>query len=231
VKRERPLKIAIKIGRYAFPSKLDFEVVSAYAEVFKKLRSEGHRLVVVTGGGEDARKYIDAARKLGGSELVCDLMGIQVSRLNARLLISRLGEDAYPEPPTSVEELRKAFETGKIVVLGGLQPGQSTNAVAAISAESIEADLLINATDVDGVYTADPKRDPNAKKLDEIGADELLKKILNEELWAGGYELFDPVAIKIVKRSRIPTRIVDGRNVGNIERVVKGEKLGTLILV
>jgi len=225
------LKIAIKIGREAFPSRLDFEVVSEYAEVFKKLRSEGHRLVVVTGGGEDARKYIDVARKLGGSEVVCDLIGIQVSRLNARLLISRLGGDAYPEPPTSVEELRKAFETGKIVVLGGLQPGQSTNAVAAISAESIEADLFINATDVDGVYTADPKRDPNAKKLDEIGADELLKKILGEELWAGGYELFDPVAIKIVKRSRIPTRIVNGRNVGNIERVIRGEKLGTLILV
>ena len=225
------MKITVKIGGHVFPSRLDLKKISAYAEMFKRLRSDGHRLTVVTGGGEEARKYINAARKLGGSELVCDLIGIQVSRLNARLLISRLGRDAYPEPPTSVDELRKAFETGKIVVLGGLQPGQSTNAVAAVSAESVNADLLINATDVDGVYTADPEKDPDAKKLDEIGAGELLKKILSRELWAGSYELFDPVAIKIVKRSRILTRIIDGRKVGNIERVIKGEKLGTLILV
>lgn len=225
------MKIAIKIGGHVFPSKLDLNKISGYTETFKRLVSDGHRLIVVTGGGEEARKYINAARKLGGSELVCDLIGIQVSRLNARLLISKLGGDAYPEPPTSVEELRKAFETRKIVVLGGLQPGQSTNAVAAVSAESINADLLINATDVGGVYTADPEKDPKAKKLDEISADELLKKILKKELWAGSYELFDPIAIKIVKRSRIPTRIVDGRKVRNIERVVKGEKLGTLILI
>lgn len=231
MKRERILKIAVKIGGHVFPSRLDLNKISDYAEMFKRLTSDGHRLIVVTGGGEEARKYINATRRLGGSELVCDLIGIQISRLNARLLISRLGKDAYPEPPTSVEELRKAFETEKIVVLGGLQPGQSTNAVAAVSAESINADLLINATDVDGVYMADPGKDPNAKKLDEIDADELLKKILSRELWAGSYELFDPVAIKIVKRSKILTRIIDGRKVGNIERVVKGEKLGTLIIV
>jgi len=224
------LRIAIKIGGHVFPFRLDLKMISEYAEVFKRLRSDGHRLIVVTGGGEEARKYIGAARKLGGSELVCDLIGIQVSRLNARLLISRLGIDAFPEPPTNVEELRKAFETEKIVVLGGLQPGQSTNAVAALSAESIDADLLINATDVDGVYTVDPQKDANAKKLDEIDADDFLKKILTNELWAGSYELFDPVAVKIVKRSKIPTRIIDGRKVSNIERVVKGEKLGTLIL-
>jgi len=231
VKREGTLRIAIKIGGHVFPFRLDLKRISEYAEVFKRLRSDGHRLIVITGGGEEARKYIDAARKLGGSELVCDLIGIQVSRLNARLLISRLGIDAYPEPPTNVEELRKAFETEKIVILGGLQPGQSTNAVAALSAESIDAALLINATDVDGVYTADPQKDANAKKLDKINADDLLKKIMSKELWAGTYELFDPVAIKIVKRSRILTRIIDGRKVGNIARVIRGEELGTLILV
>jgi len=225
------LKVAIKIGGYAFPSRLDLRRISAYAEMLRKLRDEGHRLIVVTGGGEEARKYIDAARKLGGSEGVCDLIGIEVSRLNARLMISRLGGDAYPEPPTSVKELRKAFETGKIVILGGLQPGQSTNAVAALCAEAIDADLFINATDVDGVYTADPDEDPNAEKLDEISADELLRKVLSKELWAGRYDLFDPIAIKIVMRSKILTRIIDGRKVENIERAIKGEKLGTLILV
>jgi len=115
-------------------------------------------------------------------------------------------------------------------VLGGLQPGQSTNAVAAATAEAINADLLINATNVDGVYTDDPQKNPNAKKINQIKVDELLKMMIGFELSAGGYELFDPVAVKIVKRSKIPTWIIDGRDVNNIEKVLRGEKVGTKII-
>ncbi len=224
------MKVVIKVGGHTFPSKPDIERVSTYVELFRKVKHEGHRLVVVTGGGEEAREYIAAARVLGGSEALCDLIGIYMSRLNARLLIAGLGEDAYPEPPISIEELRRAFETGKIVVLGGLQPGHSTNAVAAVSAESIEADLLINATDVEGVYTADPKENRSARKLDVIKADELLRIVLEGRQEAGSYELFDPVAVMVVKRSRIPTRIVDGRRVEIIERAIRGESVGTLVV-
>lgn len=221
--------VVVKIGGHAFPSELDLERVSTYAKLFKRLKGEGHRVIVVTGGGEGARKYIKTARALGGSEGLCDLMGIHFSRLNARLLIAGLGEDAYSEPPTSVEEVRRAFETGKIVVLGGLQPGQSTNAVGILSAEAVGADLFINATDVEGVYTADPKKDPKARRMDVVGADELLKMFIAEPLEAGAYELFDPLAVMVVKRSGIPTRIIDGRDVKNIERAVRGERIGTLI--
>ena len=229
IREEKPLRLVIKIGRHVFPANLDSKIISVYAELFRKLRAEGHRIVVITGGGGEARKYIAVARELGGSEFACDLLGIDVSRLNAKLLITKLGDDAYPEAPTSLGELRKAFEGGKIVVAGGLQPGQSTNAVAALAAEAIQADLFINTTDVEGVYTADPKVDNNAKKLDSIGTDELLKHSLNGEFHAGSYELFDPIAIKIVERSRIPTRIIDGRKPENIIRVIKGEALGTLV--
>jgi len=190
------------------------ETISAYAETLQTLRKSGQRLVVVMGGGRVAREYIDAARRLGASEFACDLIGIEVARLNARLFIARLGEDAYPEPVTSLLDLRRAFETGKIVFLGGLQPGQSTNAVGILSAEAVNADLFINATDVDGVY---------------MGTDVLLQMLLANELWAGGYPLFDPVAVKIVERSGIPTRIIDGRAPTNIVEAVRGTALGTLI--
>jgi len=223
------LKIVLKLGGHVFPSKLDSIKIMGYAKLLKKLRREGHKIVVVTGGGKDARKYIKVARELGGSELVCDLLGIETSRLNALLLIASLGVDAYPDPPTNVRELRKAFESGKIVVIGGLQPGQSTNAVAGLSAEAIGADLFINATDVDGVYAEDPEKFTEGSKLDLINTDELLKLVLAGKLCAGSYELFDPVAIKIVERSKILTRIIDGRRPENIERVVKGEPLGTLV--
>jgi uridylate kinase len=226
---KRNLKLVIKIGRYVFSSNLDTKMLSLYAELFRKLRREGHKIVIVTGGGEEARKYISAAKGLGGSEFTCDTLGIDVSRLNAKLLIAGLGDDVYPFSPPTLEELQKAFESGKIIVMGGLQPGQSTNAVAALAAEAIHADLFINATNIDGVYTADPKKDPNAKKLDIISAGDFLKLSLGDKLLAGQYELFDPLAIKIVERSRIPTRIIDGRTVENIERAVKNESVGTLI--
>jgi uridylate kinase len=227
---EAILKVVLKIGGYAFPAKPNVEVLSSYAKTLRRIRKNGHQLVVVTGGGEAARLYINAARELGESEAICDIIGINVSRLNARLLIAKLGEDAFLEVPSTVEEMRKAFETGKIVILGGLQPGQSTNAVAAVTAEAINADLLINATNVDGVYTDDPRKNPNAKKIDQIKVDKLLQMMIAFELSAGGYELFDPVAVKIVKRSKIPTWIIDGRNVDNIEKILRGEEVGTQIV-
>jgi len=224
------LKTVIKLGGHLFPCKPTPEKISAYAETLKKLRELGHRLIVVTGGGRVARTYIDAARRLGASEFTCDLLGIEVSRLNARLFIANMSEDAYPEPVTSLSMLLRAFETNKIVFLGGLQPGQSTNAVGVLSAEAVNADLFINATDVDGVYTADPEVDPTAKKLEIVRTDELLKMLLAKKLLAGSYALFDPVAIKLVERSKIPTRIIDGRNPANIEAAVKGKDVGTLIV-
>jgi len=224
------LKIVLKIGGHAFPSKPNLKIISSYAQLLMKLKNAGHRLIVVTGGGGVARLYIKAARALGESEAICDIIGIIISRLNARLIIAKLQEDAFLETPTSVEELRNAFETSKIVVLGGLQPGQSTNAVAAVAAEAIKADVLINATNVAGVYAEDPKKNLKAKKIDKIKANKLLQMMLSSKLTAGSYKLFDPVAVKIVKRSKIPTWIIDGRNVENIEKVIKGERLGTEII-
>lgn len=223
------MKLVIKLSGMLFPMQLDPAKISAYSDLFRGLKREGHRIVVVTGGGEDARRMLQVARALGGSETLCDMIGIEVSRLNSRLLIAKLGEEAYAEPPTSVEELRRAFELGKIVVMGGLQPGQSTDAVSAIAAESIGADMLIRTTDVDGVYTSNPAKDPNAKKLDRIGTDELLKKVLSGEFVAGSYELFDPIAVKVVERSRIKTWVINGDNPRNVEDVIRGKKVGTFV--
>lgn len=224
------MKVTIKLGGFIFPSNLESEVIQLYAAVIKKLSLQGHRLVIITGGGDNARKYIKVARDLGASECFCDILGIEITRLNARLLITALGENVYPETPDSITVLRKVFQNYKIVVAGGMYPAQSTNAVAALSAEAIGADLFINATSVDGVYTVDPKKDQSAKKLDVIKTEELMKIILSGRIDAGSYELFDPLAVKIVDRSGIPTRIINGQIPENIERVVNGEKLGTLIL-
>lgn len=223
------MRIVVKLGGHIFPLKLDAERISGYVRVLKKLKKEGHKLVVVTGGGGNARLYIDAARRLGANEALCDELGIEGARLNARLLIASLGQDAYPNVPRSVREVNAAFESGKIVVLGGILPGQSTDSVAAMASELIGASMLVKATDTDGIYTADPKKDPKAKKLDEVSCAQLQEMLLSMPMGAGEYELLDPVAVRIVERSGIPLWVVNGQKPENIERVVKGEKIGTLV--
>ena len=90
------MKVVIKIGGHIFDSQPIYKGVIEYSELFKKLQIHGHKVVVVIGGGTEARKYMQIARKLGGSELLCDMLGIVVSRLYARLLITALGDNAYP---------------------------------------------------------------------------------------------------------------------------------------
>jgi uridylate kinase len=201
----------------------------AYANLLRNLHKSGHTIVAVTGGGRLSREYIRAIRQLGATETLCDQIGIEVTRLNAMLLISALGEKAYPVPPMNISELSRALETSKIIVMGGLCPGQSTDAVAALVAELINADILIRTLDVDGIYTADPKKIPMAKKLSRISPSELLQTILKQEFWAGTYPLIDPTAVKIIARSNITTWFVNGLEVENIVRVVRGEHIGTLV--
>jgi uridylate kinase len=163
-------------------------------------------------------------------ESLCDHLGILASRLNARLLVDGLGEYAFPEVPTTIDELKHYFASGKIVAMGGLTPGHSTNAVAAIAAETIKADLFINATDVDGVYTADPSKDPKATKLEEVSIEDLTKILSKADMSAGAYELMDSLALRIIQRSKIPTIILNGRKPDNLLKALRNEAIGTQIV-
>jgi len=224
------LKTVIKLGGFLFPGDLSHERIRPYIETIRKLHVDRHRLAIVAGGGDTARRYIDAARALGADEASCDQLGIHATRLNARLLLTHLRDDAYPMVPTEIETLKHAYSTGKVVVMGGLQPGHSTGAVASIVAEAISADLLINVTDVDGIYTADPRKEKSAKKLDRISIGELMEMAVKQDIWAGEYRLIDPVAVKILERSRIPAYFVSGSDPRNIERAIKGEGVGTRVV-
>ncbi len=222
------MRVVFKIGGHLLTTESDATEIAEYVKNLKKIHDEGHQVAIVIGGGEDARRYVNIARRLGADEASCDQIGIEVTRLNAELFIQGIGEDAYPTPPRNISELKNALRTGKIVVLGGLTPGHSTDAVAAIVSEVMKAELLVRLTDVDGVYTDDPKTNPDAKKIDVISAEELLEMSISKRCWAGGYELIDPVAIKIIERSKIPTRIIDGGDPQNLRKVL-GQEIGTLI--
>ncbi|MHA1780428.1 MAG: UMP kinase [Candidatus Thorarchaeota archaeon] len=225
------MRAVLKLGGsllYRDAEEANLERVRAYANALITLTEDGHQLVVVVGGGRPARAFISAARALGASETQCDWIGIKIARLNAELLSAGLGDVAYPIVVETLDDLEKASAIGKIVLMGGLTPGQSTNAVAALAAEITGADLLLNATNVDGVYDRDP-HEQGAKKLDSVTIDELSAILSGGGVRAGEYRLFDPVAIRVVARSQIPTIIFNGTRPENLSRILNGEKIGTLI--
>ncbi|MFB0560683.1 MAG: UMP kinase [Candidatus Lokiarchaeia archaeon] len=228
------MRVVIKIGGSLIQDEkgnIRVERLAEYAKVVLKLRKENTDVAcIIIGGGKTARKYIEAARKLGAAEGLSDEIGIRAAQLNAQIMVGALDEEAYPTIPETLQEVAEAAATGKIVLVGGLQPGQSTNAVAALVAERIKADMLINATDVDGVYTKDPKKDPSAEKLDEVTVNELQEIIDEKGFFAGKYKLFDSIALKILERSKIPTRIVNGEEPKILLRIIAGENVGTLIV-
>ncbi len=204
------------------------EVVRLVAEQLRAASDEGWRLVAVAGGGNPARLYIRAARELGASEAALDQLGILITRANAELLIAALGGLAYPYVPKTLEELLAASASSRsVIVMGGLQPGQSTNAVAALAAESLGADVLVNATDVDGVYTEDPRKNPAARKLRSVGVEELARLLSPSEHRAGTYELLDHVSLHILERSRIPAVVT---SYDRILAALRGEEVGTRIV-
>jgi uridylate kinase len=190
----------------------------------------GHRVVVVIGGGSISRDYISVARRLGASWSECDQLGIDFTRLNARLFVAALGDAAFSEVARDLCDLAKFYPSGKIVVMGGISPGQSTDAASALAAEAIRADLFLRTLDVEGVYEADPKSNKDARKLDTIRIEELKRLAAFGGEEAGQYKLFDHVAINILARSKIPTVFLNGRDPENILRAVRGEKVGTKVL-
>lgn len=169
------------------------------AEAFE---SQG-QVVVVTGAGE-LKKYQDAVSDANNARR--DMVGIAATRLNAAALRTAMS-DAHPSCPTTPEEILEAAATGRNVVMGGLVPGYSTDAVAATAAELLDAELFIGTT-VDGVYTADPRKE-DAEKLDEVDVERLLELVKGRNQ-PGNYALIDETALKLIERSEIPTRIFEG---------------------
>ncbi|MDD4137922.1 MAG: UMP kinase, partial [Methanoregula sp.] len=166
--------VVISLGGSILIPKLDEHRIKEYVPVLKKI-AQKHRLYVVVGGGGVARDYIKVLKGLGTDEGTADEVGILITRLNATLLIAALGEAAYPSVATSHAEAIMFGESGKIVVMGGITPGQTTDAVSAVLAERVGASVFINTTSVDGIYTEDPKKNPKPERFDTMTPGKLLE--------------------------------------------------------
>jgi uridylate kinase len=222
-------KVVISLGGSILIPSLENHTIREYVPVLEKIAKK-HRLYVVVGGGGEARRYISITRELGIDEGTSDEVGILITRLNATMLIAALGDAAYPKVAESHADAKKFAEHGKIVVMGGITPGQTTDAVAAVLAERVGAAVFINATSVDGIYTADPKRDKNATRFDRMTPAKLLEIVGSSALGAGSNNVLDIVAARVVERSKIPLVVLDGREPKNLsDAILKGKFRGTIV--
>ncbi|MFQ5951715.1 MAG: UMP kinase [Candidatus Geothermarchaeales archaeon] len=197
--------------------------------VEKYSRDEGFSFHLVTGGGGLAREYIEVGRKLGADEGLLDQIGIVFTRINARLLISSLGDVAHPLTLRTLEEVIRAASGGKVTVSGGLYPGISTNAVSALAAEALRADLLVTLSRAGALFDKDPEEHEDAERLREVTPTETTEILRSQRERAGEYHLLDVLSLNVLSRSRIPT-VITSPTAENLQKALNGQETGTRIV-
>lgn len=220
------MKAVLRIGGSVLGSPPSAKVVNAYADVISDVNYEGHSVAVVVGGGPISREYIKSAAQMGLSSYQQDTVAIHASRLNARLVAMKLG--GVSSVPTSIDGMLQRLARNRVAVMGGLRPGITTDTVAAIVAQRWRADLLVKASDQNGIYTDDPRTNKKAKKLDKITY-ERMKQILGGAHHPGIHRIVDPVAVDQLAESKVKLVVLNGADAKGVLKAIHGEKIGTVV--
>ena len=211
---------------------LDFDFIGKVCEVVKECASLGVQVGVVVGGGNFWRGLKDGGDRMERSR--ADQMGMLATVINSLALqdvLEQKGQEvrvltAIEMGPVAERYSRpladRYLNEGKVVIFGGGSgnPYFSTDTAAVLRAAEIGADMILLAKNIDGVYSADPKKDPNAVKYDRISYDRVL---------AGHLQVMDLPATSLALENHIPVMIFALADPNNIRRVVMGEQIGTIV--
>jgi uridylate kinase len=223
------MRIVLRIGGSVVASPINPVLIRQYVELFRELKAQKHELAIVVGGGNLARGLIAVAKDVGLDESAQDEIAISISRVFAQLFMKKLGTVGCGRVPLTVEEAAECLAEGKVVVMGGLKPGMTTDTVAAMVAEKVKADLLLKATDQEGVYDKDPRNYQDAVKLDHLSFEDLGRVLSQSKHTAGIHQVIDPEAFKILKSHHVRVVVVNGFKIGNVLMAIQGKRVGTLI--
>lgn len=223
------MRLVVRVGGSVVASPFKPELIREYVDLLLDLKRQGHVAACVVGGGSLSRELIRTAKSMGLDEAGQDEVAISVSRLVAQLFVLKLGDSGAGCVPIAVDDAAKLVEAGKIVVMGGLRPGMTTDAVAAMLADCIKADLLVKATDQDGIFNRDPRKFADAHLLDSLRFDDLDKLFEADRHRAGIHQILDPEAVRLLQKRRIKTVVVNGSKPANVMLAVEGRKVGTVI--
>ncbi len=209
-------------GSVVCPSGPDVEYIRKLLSELSDVRP----LAVVVGGGSTARLYIAAGRELELGQYQLDLIGIMATRLNALLVAGSIPDGVYVEGIDDAAALYGAA----VPVLGGTEPGHTTDAVSLLLAEALGEEEVVIVTKVGGVYDRDPTREPGARILESVEASTLLREASEKGSRAGARYVLDPLSLIIAMRSGIRIRVV-GPSPENVRKALTGLGApGTLVL-
>lgn len=222
-------------GSIVVPDKPDTEFLTKFISMVKEWLSEdaSRKLILVVGGGAPARVYQNAyaeiSSKIGGSSALdaADWIGIMATRLNAELVKASFGEfcknDVVYDPTAPIE-----FK-GRVLLAAGWHPGFSTDNDAVLLAEKHGAKTVVNLSNIEKVYTDDPRKNPEAKPIDSISWKDFRKMVGDD--WTPGKNCpFDPIASKKADESGMTVICAGGKNIENIRKILNDEDfVGTKI--
>ena len=211
---------------------LDEKVVSAVADELRQAHLLGVELAVVIGGGNIVRGL--AVAQQGMDRVTGDHMGMLATVINSLALqdaLERRGVDTRVQTAIEIREIAENFirrrairhlEKGRVVIFGAGtgNPFFTTDSAAALRANEIKAEVLLKATKVPGIYSADPEKDPQAEMLPEVTYQQVLERDLR---------FMDTAAISLCRESSIPIQLFDLGESGNILRVLRGDKVGSVV--
>lgn len=211
---------------------IDENRLADYAEQIGEMASKGVQIGIVIGGGNIFRGLSGATK--GFDRVKGDQMGMLATVINSLALSSALGAigvknrvlTAVRMEPIgdffSKDKAIRLLEEGNVVIMSGGtgNPYFTTDTGSSLRGIEIEADVMLKGTRVDGIYTADPEKDPSATKFDEISFD---------EIYARGLKVMDLTATTMCKENNLPIIVFDMDTKGNLKKVLSGEKIGTLV--
>ena len=218
-------------GSIVAPSNVDEDFLRDFTALIGDFlnRDEKRRFILVTGGGGPAREWQKAYRNLfaSPSDEQADWIGIMATRLNAQLVRAVMGEWCSQDvvyDPTKVEPL-----IGRVLVASGWKPGFSSDYDAVLLAERFQSDSVINLSNIDKVYTDDPKKNPDAKPIDKISWAEFNSMFC--ENWVPGKNVpFDPVASRHAAKIGLKVICAAGKDLHNLRKLLSGDDFaGTVI--
>ncbi len=215
-------------GSLINPGKVSGQFLKNFKNLLLSETKKNNRFILIAGGGKPAREYQEALREITvPSPEDLDWMGIFATRFNANLVRLLFKNKSYKEVVTDFENPKHIKEP--IVLAGGWKPGRSSDGAAVRLAELYKADTLINLSNIDYVYTKDPRKFKDAKKIEAISWEEF-RKIVGSKWNPGANVPFDPTAAALAEKNKLKVIIANGKNLKNLQNILQEKKFkGTVI--